>query len=157
MLPDATLHADPANDPPLQTPIEPWDMQSIIYTSGTTGPSKGVLSSYAHLYAMSGPISFNMVTADNRYMCNWPLFHVGGTIPVIGMLIRGGSVAIIDAFSTATFWTSLRETYSTVVLLLGAMAIPCPSARRAPWSKPAPIPGSSSADCADPAVGHLGD
>jgi crotonobetaine/carnitine-CoA ligase len=122
LLPEATLRADPANDPPLQTPIEPWDMQSIIYTSGTTGPSKGVLSSYAHLHAMSGPISFNMVTAEDRYMCNLPLFHVGGTIPVMGMLIRGGSVAIIDAFSTATFWTSLRETHSTVVLLLGAMA-----------------------------------
>lgn len=122
ILPESTLHADPALDPPLQRSIEPWDTQSIIYTSGTTGPSKGVLSSYAHLHAMSGPISFNMVTSDDRYMCNLPLFHVGGTIPVMGMLIRGGSVALIDAYSTSTFWTSLRETQSTVVLLLGAMA-----------------------------------
>lgn len=122
LLPESTLNGDPAQTPPLARPIEPWDIQSIVYTSGTTGPSKGVLSSYAQLHEMSGPISFNMVTPDDRYMCNLPLFHVGGTIPVMGMLIRGGSVAIIDAYSTATFWTSLCETESTVVLLLGAMA-----------------------------------
>jgi crotonobetaine/carnitine-CoA ligase len=63
-----------------------------------------------------------MVAAEDRYMCNLPLFHVGGTIPVMGMLARGGSVAIITAFSTESFWRSLIETESTVVLLLGAMA-----------------------------------
>ena len=121
LLPEASLDAAPL-DGLAPAAIEPWDIQSIIYTSGTTGPSKGVLSSYAHLHAMCGPGSFNMVQADDRYMCNLPLFHVGGTIPVMGMLIRGGSVAVIDAYSTSTFWRSLRDTQSTVVLLLGAMA-----------------------------------
>jgi crotonobetaine/carnitine-CoA ligase len=46
--------------------VKPWDMQSIIYTSGTTGPSKGVMSSYAHLHAMSGPDAFYMVTQEDR-------------------------------------------------------------------------------------------
>ena len=36
--------------PLLDPPLKPWDLQSIIFTSGTTGPSKGVLSSYMHLY-----------------------------------------------------------------------------------------------------------
>jgi crotonobetaine/carnitine-CoA ligase len=122
LLPASVLDATASDDKLIDRPIEPWDTQSIIYTSGTTGPSKGVLSSYAHLYAMSGPQSFNMVGAEDRYMCNLPLFHVGGTIPVMGMLARGGSVAIISAFSTDSFWRSLIETQSTVVLLLGAMA-----------------------------------
>jgi len=108
--------------PELARPIEPWDIQSIIYTSGTTGPSKGVLSSYAQLHAMSGTDGFYMVSPDDRYLCNLPLFHVGGTIPAMGMLCRGGSVSFIDSFSTDTFWASINETETTVVLLLGAMA-----------------------------------
>lgn len=106
----------------LQQPIEPWDLQSIIYTSGTTGPSKGVMSSYAHLHAMSGTDGFYMLSADDRYLCNLPLFHVAGTIPVMGMLSRGGSIALVTSFSTETFWPSVVETESTVVLLLGVMA-----------------------------------
>lgn len=101
--------------------IGPWDMQSIIYTSGTTGPSKGVMSSYAHLHAMSGAEGFYMLAPEDRYMCNLPLFHVGGTIPVMGMLSRGGSIALVPSFSTEEFWPKIRETETTVVLLLGAM------------------------------------
>lgn len=78
--------------------IVPWDLQSIIYTSGTTGPSKGVMTSYAQLYAMSGPEGFYMLAGDDRYMCNLPLFHVGGTIPVMGMLSRGGSISLESRF-----------------------------------------------------------
>ncbi|WP_213879384.1 AMP-binding protein [Pseudomonas sp. dw_358] len=119
---ETALDGDPGQVPELARPIEPWDLQSIIYTSGTTGPSKGVMSSYAHLWAMSGTDGFRMVTAQDRYCCNLPLFHVGGTIPVLGMLSRGGSVAIIGTFSTSEFWNQIRETQSTCVLLLGAMA-----------------------------------
>jgi crotonobetaine/carnitine-CoA ligase len=122
ILPEITLDGDPKTVPPLERPIEPWDTQSIIYTSGTTGPSKGVMSSYAHLWAMSGTDGFKMVKENDRYLCNLPLFHVGGTIPVMGMLSRGGSVAIIGAFSTNEFWDQIRETQSTCLLLLGAMA-----------------------------------
>ncbi|MGE7418644.1 AMP-binding protein [Methylobacterium tarhaniae] len=71
---------------------------------------------------MSGTEGFKMVRADDRYLCNLPLFHVGGTIPVMGMLARGGSVAIIEAFSTGEFWNQVRDTRSTCILLLGAMA-----------------------------------
>lgn len=111
-----------ADDPPPPVvSISPWDVQSIIYTSGTTGPSKGVMSSYAHLHAMSGKESFYMLSADDRYMCNLPLFHVGGTIPVMGMLSRGGSISMVASFSTEEFWPKIRETETTIVLLLGAM------------------------------------
>lgn len=116
------LDGTPAGLQPLRQPIAPWDLQSIIYTSGTTGPSKGVMSSYAHLHAMSGTDGFYMLASDDRYLCNLPLFHVAGTIPVMGMLSRGGSIALVTAFSTDTFWPSVVETESTVVLLLGVMA-----------------------------------
>lgn len=131
---------------PVTKPIAPWDLQSIIYTSGTTGPSKGVMSSYAHLHAMSGAEGFYMLSSEDRYLCNLPLFHVGGTIPVMGMLSRGGSIALVSAFSTDTFWPSVVETESTVVLLLGVMATfiakraPSPEDRSHPLRKVIIVP-----------------
>ena len=106
---------------PLDRPIAPWDTQSIIYTSGTTGPSKGVLSSYCHLYTMAGE-SFYFLDSDDRYMIVLPLFHVGGTLAVFAMLARGGSVAIIEAFDTKSIWRLVRATETTVLVLLGVMA-----------------------------------
>jgi len=135
----------------LVRPITPWDPQSIVYTSGTTGPSKGVLSSYAHLHAMSGEEGFHMLEHDDRYMCNLPLFHVGGTIPVMGMLTRGGSIALVPSFSTDTFWSNIGATQSTVVLLLGVMATfltkrpPGPEDRAHPLRKVIIVPLSEDA------------
>lgn len=108
-------------DPP-DRPIEPWDIQSIIYTSGTTGPSKGVLSSYLHMFSNAGPESWPMVGEDDRYMCVAPIFHIGGMGPPFVMLARGASVALIESFSTDRFWDIARKTQATVVFLLGVMA-----------------------------------
>lgn len=116
------LDGDPASIPPLQRPIEPWDVQSIIYTSGTTGRSKGVISSYAHLMHMSGRDAFYMVDENDCFLLYGPLFHVGGTLPVMAMLIRGGTVAIAGEFSTESFWPSVRATGATFVILLGVMS-----------------------------------
>lgn len=106
---------------PLSRPITPWDTQTIIYTSGTTGPSKGVLSSYLHLYTMAGE-SFYFLDDNDRYMIVLPLFHVGGTLAVYAMLARGGSIAVIEAFDTSSIWRLVRDTGTTVLVLLGVMA-----------------------------------
>ena len=117
-----SLSGDPQDPLPLDRPIEPWDIQSIIYTSGTTGPSKGVLSSYLHMFSNAGPESWPMVGENDRYMCVAPIFHIGGMGPPFVMLARGGSVAMIDNFSTDEFWAVAKATRSTVVFLLGVMA-----------------------------------
>jgi carnitine-CoA ligase len=106
----------------LERPIEPWDIQSIIYTSGTTGPSKGVLSSYLHMFSNAGPESWPMVGEDDRYLCVAPIFHIGGMGPPFVMLARGASVAMVENFSTDSFWQVAARTRSTVVFLLGVMA-----------------------------------
>ena len=111
------------DDPlPLDRPIDPWDSQSIIYTSGTTGPSKGVLSSYLHMFSNAGPESWPMVTGDDRYLVAAPIFHIGGMGPAFVMLARGGSIALMDNFTTRDFWPFVRRTNCTVVFLLGVMA-----------------------------------
>jgi len=107
---------------PLERPIDPWDIQSIIYTSGTTGPSKGVLSSYLHLFTNAGPETWPMVGENDRYLTVAPIFHIGGMGPPFVMLARGASVALADNFSTDRFWDVVRRTESTVLFLLGVMA-----------------------------------
>jgi crotonobetaine/carnitine-CoA ligase len=108
-------------EPPAR-PIEPWDPQSIIYTSGTTGPSKGVLSSYLHIYTNAGPQTWPCVTGEDRFLVNMPLFHIGGMGVVFVMFVRGGSVAFVDRFDTASFLDTVRRTGTTATFLLGVMA-----------------------------------
>ncbi len=74
---------------------QPWDPQTVIYTSGTTGPSKGVISSYAHLYSSCTAAFHGMAGPDDRYLLQLPLFHAGGTIGAYGMLVHGGSLTVV--------------------------------------------------------------
>lgn len=111
-----------ADLPELERPIVPWDTQSIIYTSGTTGPSKGVLSSYLHMYTNPGPESWPFVTGEDRFLVNMPMFHIGGMGLSFAMLARGGSIAMMETFDTGTFWPLVARTECTVAFLLGAMA-----------------------------------
>jgi carnitine-CoA ligase len=114
-----TLDGEDLTPPALEREIVPWDLQSIIFTSGTTGPSKGVLSSYVHLYNMA--IAAPFLSRDDRYMLNLPLFHSGGVMPTTAMLIHGGSIAMVDAFDTDTFWDTVRARGVTTSILLGVM------------------------------------
>ena len=107
--------------PELDRPIEPWDVQSIIFTSGTTGPSKGVLSSYLHIFTNAGPETWPFVTGEDRFLINMPIFHIGGMGVIFVMLVRGGSIAVTDGFSTENFWPFVRESKTTVFFLLGVM------------------------------------
>jgi len=121
-VPYCALSGDEASLAPLDRPIEPWDNQAIIYTSGTTGPSKGVLSSYLHLYTNAGPDSWPFVTGEDRFLVNMPIFHIGGMgIPFV-MLARGGSIALMENYSTDRFWDFVRATDCTAMFLLGVMA-----------------------------------
>ena len=118
----SALEAGPDDVPALASPIEPWHTQSIIYTSGTTGPSKGVLSSYLHMYTNPGPESWWFVTGEDRFLVNMPMFHIGGLGLSFAMLARGGSIVFPERFSTDGFWKLVREHDVSVVFLLGVMA-----------------------------------
>jgi len=103
-------------------PIEPWDIYGVIYTSGTTGPSKGVLQTYLQIWT-TGRSTYGYMRADDRMVINLPLFHVGGTSSVAGVLAAEGAFAMFERFDTARFWQELRETRSTLTCgLIGSMA-----------------------------------
>jgi crotonobetaine/carnitine-CoA ligase len=114
-----SLNEPGATIPSLDRDICPWDTQLVLLTSGTTGPSKGVLSSYLHQFATCD--AFQVPTSTDRYLVNLPMFHTAGTISVYRMLVRGGSVALVDSFDTRTFWETIRKTKSTCLTLLGGM------------------------------------
>jgi len=122
LAPLAAVARDAAELPPLARPIEPWDPQSIIYTSGTTGRSKGVVSSYAHMWHMGGPASYPMLDETDSVLCFLPFFHIGGTLPVLLMLDRGGAVGLGGDFSTDGFWPAVHATQATYCILLGVMS-----------------------------------
>jgi crotonobetaine/carnitine-CoA ligase len=116
------LEGTEAQLPPLTRPIEPWDTQSVIYTSGTTGPSKGVMSSYLHMYTNPGPEAWPFLTGADRFLVNSPMFHIGGMGLPFAMLARGGSIVLPERFSTEEFWPVVKEHEVTAIFLLGVMA-----------------------------------
>ncbi len=113
------LHADRPDPSPPARRIMPWDTQKVIYTSGTTGPSKAVLCSY--LQGAACAHALDAIDATDRNLVNLPLFHAGGTGAVNRMLVKGGSIALVESFETRTFWDTVRRTETTCLTLLGAM------------------------------------
>src|SRR3546814_13997983 len=69
-----------------------------------------------------GPEAMEAITAEDCCLIAGPIFHCGSTLYVYAMLAKGGTIAMIPEFRTADFWPAVRDTGSTVVLLLGVMA-----------------------------------
>lgn len=109
--------ADELQSPVLQ--IQPWDTLCVIYTSGTTGPSKGVLSSCLHVWSTFVPNG--SMRPQDRTLVTLPMFHMGGAGPTWVTLMRCGSMALTEAFSTSQFWATVRRFEVTHTILLGAM------------------------------------
>ncbi|MBR6170758.1 MAG: AMP-binding protein [Bacteroidaceae bacterium] len=78
------------------------EMALIIYTSGTTGSPKGVMISYANLYANCHSVTVDVPIFDStrRTLILLPLHHV---LPLVGTVIMpilaGGGVAICPTLS----------------------------------------------------------
>ena len=118
VLPEAALVGAPAALQALERPIEPWDDHLIIYTSGTTGPSKAVLSSYINQWFST---SSAPPLPNQRNMLVGPMFHLSGAGNLYTTLRQGGSIVMLEAFSTQTFWRDVRKYNITSGILLGAM------------------------------------
>lgn len=113
--------AAPLSENTLDRDIEPWDTQSIIYTSGTTGPSKGVLSSYFHLWSM-GQATCYYAGRNDRSLCYLPFFHAASLAGFMKMLCDGGSIGLVAAFDTKRFWHDVNATRATTCMMLGSVA-----------------------------------
>lgn len=121
ILPGSVLDSRDFEPPPLERPIEPWDMQCILYTSGTTGASKAVLCPYAQIHATCVH-TYPFMNAEDRIVVYLPIFHIGGFSGVGWALIQGGSIAVFERYDTATYWRDVLRTRSTFSIIMGAVA-----------------------------------
>lgn len=111
-----------ATSPAPSRPRDPWQNMAMIYTSGTTGPSKGVLCSYLHHFAYASHLLPDTIGEDDRFYLCTPLAHVAGTAALFGMVVRGGSIAIVDTFSVSRFWDDVRHFGATTTFIISSMA-----------------------------------
>jgi crotonobetaine/carnitine-CoA ligase len=101
---------------------EPWNEMAMIYTSGTTGPSKGVLCSYLHHYAYASHLLPGEIGRTDRFYLCTPLSHVAGTAALVGMVIRGGGLVVVEGFSASRFWDDIRAFEVTTTFFISSMA-----------------------------------
>jgi crotonobetaine/carnitine-CoA ligase len=72
---------------------------------------------------MTGMTVYGYMGDGEAILVNLPLFHVGGTSSTYAALVRGGSIYLVDGFSTAKFWDQVRQGVCvTTSGLIGVMA-----------------------------------
>lgn len=78
---------------------EPEDGLIILYTSGTTGLPKAAVISHRAIIARNWTHAIDRPTTDDEAFVAWtPMFHMGATDFVLGTLMRGGAVIVVDGF-----------------------------------------------------------
>ena len=88
--------AEPLRDVP---EVDPEDGLVILYTSGTTGLPKGALISHRAEIARNVVLRLDMRATEEDGFVAWaPMFHMGSTDQVLGALMSGATVHIVDGF-----------------------------------------------------------
>lgn len=79
--------------------VDPEDGLVILYTSGTTGMPKGALISHRAEIARNMVLRVDMHARERDGFIAWaPMFHMGSTDQVLGALMSGATVIIVDGF-----------------------------------------------------------
>jgi crotonobetaine/carnitine-CoA ligase len=99
-----------------------YDPIVIMYTSGTTGPSKGVILSHAHHYAVAYEEShFLRYTEDSIVYSCLPLFHANASMASQGAILAEGKFALGKKFSLSGFWDEIRKYGATHTNILATI------------------------------------
>jgi O-succinylbenzoic acid--CoA ligase len=97
-------------------PDEDW---AVLFTSGTTGQAKGARLPVSALLASAAASGANLgATADDRWLCNLPLFHVGGLAMAVRCAVDGATLVLqrrFDALETARLLHDERITHASFV------------------------------------------
>jgi fatty-acyl-CoA synthase len=78
--------------------VTPEDVAMIMYTSGTTGFPKGVMLTQYNLVNQVLSANLNQDNSQERYVNTMPLFHIAGSIFVIGSVTNGYTLIQLIAF-----------------------------------------------------------
>jgi fatty-acyl-CoA synthase len=79
--------------------VDPEDGLVILYTSGTTGLPKGALISHRAEIARMALLRLDLRATEKDGFIAWaPMFHMGSTDQMLGALMSGATVYVIDGF-----------------------------------------------------------
>jgi o-succinylbenzoate---CoA ligase len=103
---------------------EDW---AVLFTSGTTGQPKGARLPQRAFLASAVASGANLgATADDRWLCNLPLFHVGGLAMAVRCAVDGASLVLhrrFDAEATARAFSEGVVTHASLVARTLALAL----------------------------------
>ncbi len=96
---------------------------ALMYTSGTTALPKGVMLSHSNLLAGGRSWMWSAgFTEKDRTLTALPLFHANALIySVIGSMIFGGSIAVLERFNPAEYWEQTRRYKATHMNFAGML------------------------------------
>ena len=101
--------------------IDPESGLVILYTSGTTGLPKGALISHRAMVARATCMAAEMQMPIGDNFCAWaPFYHMASTDTALAMLLRGGTVHVVDGYDPDRLIEVLeRETMRWFILMPG--------------------------------------
>jgi len=103
--------------------IDPVRVHTILFTSGTTGrPKAAQLSVGAHQASARASIETLGMNGESSYLCNLPLFHVGGIGAAVRCAVAGAAVVLHERFDAAATAEALGSGVSHASLVATTLA-----------------------------------
>jgi o-succinylbenzoate---CoA ligase len=155
-LPDAecleVVEREPGQPSPEGPGLAPDEDWVVLFTSGTTGQPKGARLPLRALLASAAASGANLgASSEDRWLCNLPLFHIGGLAMAARCAVDGAALVVhrrFDAEETARALSEGSITHASLVtrtlrlaLDAGASAV----ALRAVLVGGGPLPGELAA------------
>jgi acyl-CoA synthetase (AMP-forming)/AMP-acid ligase II len=103
--------------------VDPEDGIVILYTSGTTGMPKGALISHRAEIARNMVLRVDMHASERDGFVAWaPMFHMGSTDQVLGALMSGATVIVVDGFDAEAIVDAMeRHELGWMLLMPGSI------------------------------------
>jgi fatty-acyl-CoA synthase len=103
--------------------VTPQDLAMIMYTSGTTGFPKGAMLTHDNLVNQIQSGRLNQDYSQERFVNPMPLFHIAGSLSVIGSVMDGSTLIQLIVFDAVKELTLLDEEKGTSSFCVPSMLI----------------------------------